>query len=113
MFLRSIVSAAAIAVAISPTTLFAAEAKDGSFQSSDGLKIHYIQAGRETATGSPVVLIHGYTGNARGNWFTNGVAEALAKKHWVVAIDCRGHGDSDKPHDADKYAGTMHVTSSS
>ena len=42
------------------------EGTDGSFQTSDGLKIHYIEAGRETATGNPVVLIHGYTGTARG-----------------------------------------------
>ena len=32
----------------------ASEGTDGSFQSSDGIKIHYIEAGRETATGSPV-----------------------------------------------------------
>ena len=27
----------------------------------------------------------------------NGVADALAKNHRVVAIDCRNHGKSDKP----------------
>ncbi len=60
---------------------------------SDGVKIHYITQGK----GTPVVLIHGYTGSAQGNWFSNGVAEALAKNHWVVALDCRNHGKSDKP----------------
>ena len=67
------------------------------------MKIHYLEAGQ----GTPVVLIHGYTGTAQGNWFSNGVAEALAKKHHVVAIDCRGHGKSEKPHDPKKYGPQM------
>ena len=83
------------------------EGTDGEFQASDGVKIHYIEAGKQSATGAPVVLIHGYTGTARGNWFSNGVAEALAAKHWVIAIDCRGHGQSDKPHDPQKYGPQM------
>ncbi len=81
----------------------AAEPKHGSFVASDGVKIHYL----ETGAGTPVVLIHGYTGTAEGNWFSNGVAEALAKKHRVIAIDCRGHGDSEKPHDPAKYGPQM------
>jgi pimeloyl-ACP methyl ester carboxylesterase len=81
----------------------AIEPKDGTFQASDGVKIHYIEAG----AGTPVVLIHGYTGTAQGNWFSNGVADALAKNHRVVAIDCRGHGKSEKPHDPAKYGPQM------
>jgi pimeloyl-ACP methyl ester carboxylesterase len=64
------------------------------FTASDGTKIHYLRAGD---TGSWVVLIHGYTGSAEGNWFANGIAPALAANHRVVAIDCRNHGQSDKP----------------
>lgn len=79
------------------------EAKHGTFTASDGVKIHYL----ETGSGSPVVLVHGYTGTAEGNWFANGVADALAKNHRVVAIDCRGHGKSDKPHDPAKYGKQM------
>jgi len=63
------------------------------FTTSDGIKIHYMTLGR----GTPVVLIHGYTGSAEGNWFRNGVAELLAKDHRVIALDCRNHGKSDKP----------------
>jgi pimeloyl-ACP methyl ester carboxylesterase len=48
-------------------------------------------------SGTAVVLVHGYTGSAEGNWFRNGIAEALARNHRVVAIDCRNHGRSDKP----------------
>lgn len=84
-------------------TAHGAEAKSGSFTASDGVRIHYLEAGQ----GSPVVLVHGYTGTAQGNWFTNGVAESLAKNHRVVAIDCRGHGKSEKPHDPAKYGPQM------
>jgi pimeloyl-ACP methyl ester carboxylesterase len=60
---------------------------------SDGVKIHYYVMGK----GTPVILIHGYTGSAYGNWFRNGIAQALAKNHMIVALDCRNHGKSDKP----------------
>jgi pimeloyl-ACP methyl ester carboxylesterase len=66
---------------------------------SDGVKIHYMVQGQA----SPVVLIHGFGANADWNWFSNGIAEALAKKHRVIAIDCRGHGRSDRPHEPEKY----------
>ncbi len=67
--------------------------QDGYFTTSGGVKIHYVVQGR----GTPVILIHGYTSSAYGNWFRNGIAQALAKSHMVVAIDCRNHGMSDKP----------------
>ncbi len=63
------------------------------FKTKDGVKIVYYTIGK----GSPVILIHGYTGSALGNWFRNGVAEALAKNHLVIALDNRNHGKSDKP----------------
>ena len=63
------------------------------FTTSDGVKIHYYVIGK----GAPVILIHGYTGSAWGNWFSNGIAQALARNHMVVALDCRNHGKSDKP----------------
>ncbi len=74
-----------------------------SFSASDGVRIHYLTVG----SGTPVILIHGYTGSARGNWFSNGVADALAARHRVVAIDCRGHGKSEKPHDPQRYGPQM------
>ncbi len=66
----------------------------GYFTTSDEVKIHYVTSGTE---GSWVVLIHGYTGSAEGNWYANGVAAALSDRHRVVALDCRNHGKSDKP----------------
>ncbi len=67
--------------------------KEAFMTASDGVKIHYYTMGK----GVPVILIHGYTGSASGNWFANGIAPAIAKNHMVVAIDCRNHGKSDKP----------------
>ena len=63
------------------------------FTTKDNVKIHFMTIGK----GTPVILIHGYTGSAEGNWFRNGIAVALAKTHRVIAIDCRNHGRSDKP----------------
>ncbi len=77
----------------------AGEMKHGEMTTTDGIKIHYIEQGESV----PVVLVHGYTGSAEGNWFSNGVAEALAPNHRVIAIDVRGHGASDKPKDAALY----------
>lgn len=75
----------------------------GYLVSSDGLKIHYLIQG----SGTPVMLIHGYTGSAEGNWFSNGIADALSKNHRVIAIDVRGHGKSDKPHDPAMYGNRL------
>jgi pimeloyl-ACP methyl ester carboxylesterase len=84
----------ALALVLSAGHLYADDVKtDAFFTTKDGVKIHYVTLGK----GTPIVLIHGYTGNADGNWFRNGVAQALAKNHQVIALDCRNHGKSDKP----------------
>jgi pimeloyl-ACP methyl ester carboxylesterase len=66
---------------------------EGYMTASDGVKIHYYVKGK----GTLVILIHGYTGSAEGNWLANGIFDALAQSHMVVALDCRNHGKSDKP----------------
>lgn len=68
--------------------------KDGFFTASDGVKIHYLLHGD---AGSWVVLIHGYSDSAQRMWFNTGIAPEIAKRHRVVAIDNRNHGQSDKP----------------
>ncbi|MDP9187650.1 MAG: alpha/beta hydrolase [Actinomycetota bacterium] len=47
-----------------------------------------------TGTGSPIVLIHGYTASL--SWFEQ-LAPLLAENHRVVRVDLLGHGGSDKP----------------
>ena len=68
--------------------------KDGFFTTKDGVKIHYLTHGD---SGSWVVLVHGYSDNAQRMWFNTGIAPEIAKRHRVVAIDNRNHGQSDKP----------------
>ena len=62
------------------------------FFDSNGVKIRYVTEG----TGEAVVLIHGFAASAE-MW--NAMLPELAKDHRVIALDCRGHGKSDKPHD--------------
>lgn len=86
-----------------PTTELPSDVRSGFAIADDGTKIHYLVTGR----GTPVLLIHGYYADGESNWFRNGLAQELAKTNLVVAIDNRGHGKSDKPHDVISYGGLM------
>jgi pimeloyl-ACP methyl ester carboxylesterase len=71
------------------------------FLDSGGLKIHYETWGE----GYPIVLVHGFASNLKGNWVDTGWVKTLRPARRVVALDCRGFGQSDKPHDAAAYEG--------
>src|SRR5262245_49833058 len=67
---------------------------------SNGVQIQYVDRGR----GAPVVLLHGFTGSSARHWEGPGVMAALeAAGYRVVAMDCRGHGQSGKPHETSQY----------
>ncbi len=66
---------------------------------SRGFTIHYEAAG----TGPPLVLLPG-TMSSAAQWQLFGYIEELAREHRVLAVDPLGHGQSEKPHDADAYA---------
>lgn len=70
---------------------------------SDGVKIHYTVEGE----GEPVLLIHGFRANANMNWRAPGVTKMLAEEYQVIAIDNRGHGESDKPEADGMYGVRM------
>ena len=71
---------------------------------SNGVNINYIDEG----AGPPVVLVHGFAANLELNWRAPGVVGALLEAgRRVVALDCRGHGESDKPTDANAYGINM------
>ncbi|MEO2196993.1 MAG: alpha/beta hydrolase [bacterium] len=97
-----LVVALAITAAMA-TVAMAQEPTHAVMTASDGVQIHYAELG----SGTPVILIHGYTANAEGKWFKPGIAQALAERHRVIAIDARGHGQSEKPHDSMKYGPQM------
>lgn len=69
----------------------------------NGVSINYIDEG----AGPAIVLVHGFASNLQGNWRGPGIVDALVTSgRRVVALDCRGHGRSGKPHDPEAYAGT-------
>ena len=54
--------------------------------------------------GFPALLIHGFASTAHVNWvFTGWVRSLTDAGYRVIALDNRGHGDSDKPHDPAFY----------
>lgn len=71
---------------------------------SDGVKIRSVSAGE----GPAVILLHGFSGSADGAWINPGTFNAIAMAGFrVIAIDHRGHGQSDKPHDPELYGVQM------
>jgi pimeloyl-ACP methyl ester carboxylesterase len=56
----------------------------------DGLRLHCLDWGNESAP--PVLLLHGFSGHAH-TW--DAFARAIRDRFHVVALDQRGHGDSD------------------
>lgn len=80
----------------------AAEAPaEKKFFDSNGVRIRYIDEGQ----GEPLLLIHGFTANIQAQW--SSVLPALKTQFRVIALDNRGHGESDKPHDPEKYGAEM------
>ena len=63
---------------------------EGSFTTSDGVKLHYREAGK----GQPLVMIPGWSQTAAQ--FKHQLT-GLSDKYRVIAIDMRGHGESSKP----------------
>ena len=68
----------------------------------DGLELAYFDEG--SASGEPVLLIHGFASSAVVNWVNPGWLKTLGEAGYrVIGIDNRGHGASDKPHDSEAY----------
>jgi pimeloyl-ACP methyl ester carboxylesterase len=58
-----------------------------------GLKIHYVEWGERES--EPLILVHGFLDHAR-SWdaFVGSIWEKSCTPLWIIALDCRGHGDS-------------------
>jgi pimeloyl-ACP methyl ester carboxylesterase len=66
----------------------------------DGVKIAYEVVGH----GKPVLLIHGFASDRIQNWKGAMWYDTLTRAGYqVIALDNRGHGESDKPHDVKFY----------
>src|ERR1700761_2073315 len=70
---------------------------------SDGVTLAYDDIGpREN--NRPLILVHGFSSNRNENWRRVGWYGALERRRMrFVALDCRGHGESAKPHDPADY----------
>lgn len=74
--------------------------------SSDGVTIAYVdEAPQGEASGLPVLLIHGFASNHAVNWINTMWLRTLTEAgRRVVALDNRGHGQSDKLYEPEDYA---------
>jgi pimeloyl-ACP methyl ester carboxylesterase len=76
------------------TTEFAAAA--------DGVRLAFERLGKPD--GLPLLLVHGFGSSREQNWKSTGWYGSLSEAGYdVVAMDCRGHGRSDKPHEEAAY----------
>ena len=74
-----------------------------TFRTSDDISIAYTRWERACVE-VPVVLHHGFAANTQINWVAPGIVEALLQSgRSVLALDARGHGASEKPHDEARY----------
>ncbi|WP_434812249.1 alpha/beta fold hydrolase [Microbacterium sp. bgisy189] len=88
------------------TTAFPAltEMPDPQFiMSAEGHRLATYTWGDEDAP--VVVTVHGFASSCRDNWVSTGWVRDLTRAGFrVLALDQRGHGASDKPHDPRDYA---------
>jgi pimeloyl-ACP methyl ester carboxylesterase len=71
---------------------------------SGGLRLAYDDIAPAGAPVGTVVLVHGFATDRTESWRRLGWLGALERKGYrAVAVDLRGHGESDKPHDPAAY----------
>ncbi|HUO93916.1 MAG TPA: alpha/beta hydrolase [Rhizomicrobium sp.] len=68
-----------------------------------GLSLAYDDVGPKGGA-ETVVLLHGFSSNRNENWRRVGWLGAFERRRMrAIAFDLPGHGESDKPHEADAY----------
>lgn len=76
---------------------------EGAYFDSNGVRLHYTVQGE----GEPLILLHGFAMNADMTWRNCGTLDRLAEHYQVVALDCRGHGYSQRPPAPEDYGMEM------
>src|SRR5215218_1370221 len=66
------------------------DGRQGEVTTNDGVRLRY----RETGSGQPLVLVHGWSQAAALFQYQ---LDGLSDRYRVIAYDQRGHGESDKP----------------
>jgi pimeloyl-ACP methyl ester carboxylesterase len=71
---------------------------------SDGVRIAFLDEGE----GDPVLLIHGFASNIQVNWVNTSWVNTLKRAGFrVIAMDNRGHGESEKLYDQAAYGAAI------
>jgi non-heme chloroperoxidase len=90
-------SAVAVTAAVASTATIATRTAQaqlpgevGHVTTSDGVSLYYLEAG----SGKPILMIPGWSQSAEQ--FRHQI-EGLSDRYRVIALDLRGHGESDKP----------------
>ena len=72
------------------------------YQTSDGVTINFVETGNPA--GPPILFVHGISQSWR-SWTKQLNDEALRKKYRLIALDLRGHGESQGAQGAIDTAG--------
>ena len=76
--------------------------------SSDGVRIAFVDERPGEGKATPVLLIHGFASSVRYNWREPGWIAFLVRHGFrVIAMDNRGHGESDKLYDPRDYGAAL------
>jgi pimeloyl-ACP methyl ester carboxylesterase len=70
----------------------------GRFLDVDGVRLHYLERGRSSSEGRPLVLLHGL-GSMIDDFVLSGLVARLSERHRVIAFDRPGYGRSSRPRD--------------
>jgi len=74
------------------------------FFNSNGVSIAYIDVTPDEGHGDPILLIHGFASNHAVNWVNTLWVKTLTKAGYrVIALDNRGHGESEKLYRPEEY----------
>ena len=87
--MRSILAILLLCV-LSGTRVIAQTTKSEFIKTSDGVRIHYVEAGE----GRAIVFIPGWM---MPGWIWQKQIDELSKRYRVIAVDPRSQGESDKP----------------
>ena len=75
---------------------------------SDGVSLAYIDVPAVGGSGDPVLLIHGFASNHAVNWVNTLWVRTLTQAGYrTIALDNRGHGESQKLYDPELYGADL------
>lgn len=95
--MRRVANALLFSVLLSVVTLAQSpQTKSLFFNTSDGVRLHYLEAGQ----GPAIVFVPGWTMPA---WIWDAQIRELSKRYRVIAFDPRSQGESDKPTEGNFY----------